>query len=503
MAPPRSFIRGEMVGLYLILVLLVPTLAQDLDGLDGSPLDPAAPPTSPPLAGEVPTGAPTPGPLGAPPPLAPSSGPAPNGVPPAVPPTADPALAPPVTSRAPSPVDATPPADLDTSQPPPEEFPPPALGTSELRIRWCTTSATEETFCNNALADLHSLSAPQNEWSCIIKEDPIACMAAIRAKEADLMVVEAGLAFVAFFNYSMKAIMGETYTGGAVAPGSYKAVALVRASLCQEKKFKLASLKGKTSCHSGYKTAAGWDLPLRKLVELELQKPANRSPLPDDIEMISSFFGKSCSVGNTNNNSICSGCPGEGGCDAAFAGDIGALRCLANGGDVAFVRNELLPPFQCHGARNKDCSIPGLENLHLTDYRLLCPLGGCADPDTYQENCVLGTVPGNAVMVRNQADPLLIAEIISVLERAKPENTKLFSSTKVADELFSAMAVGVARLPESMLTRQYLGDAGWAAQNVSNWATGNVFAGATALRANGLCLLSGVLSVLISLLALR
>ncbi|KAK9283632.1 hypothetical protein L1049_011882 [Liquidambar formosana] len=58
------------------------------------------------------------------------------------------------------------------------------------------------------------------------------CLESIKRGEADLVNLEAGLAYAAFLNYSMKAIANEVYCNHAE---SYDAVAVVNRKVCQYK----------------------------------------------------------------------------------------------------------------------------------------------------------------------------------------------------------------------------------------------------------------------------
>jgi hypothetical protein len=63
--------------------------------------------------------------------------------------------------------------------------------------------------------------------------------------------------------------------------------------------------------------------------------------LPNDIESVEHFFGKSCAPGETDSERICSACSGDCGLHTdPYFGSVGAFRCLLEGaGDVSFVRH--------------------------------------------------------------------------------------------------------------------------------------------------------------------
>lgn len=80
------------------------------------------------------------------------------------------------------------------------------------------------------------------------------------------MNLEAGLAYIAFINYSMKAIANEIYCDHSKI---YEAVAVVNRRVCENKeKISLMDFKGHKSCHGGYSTAAGWNYPINHIKNL-------------------------------------------------------------------------------------------------------------------------------------------------------------------------------------------------------------------------------------------
>jgi hypothetical protein len=153
----------------------------------------------------------------------------------------------------------------------------------------------------------------------------------------------------------------------------YKAVAIIRADMCQRynEKFTLAQAKGMRSCHTRYGDLAGWAYPVYALASRGL------SSGPDDISVITNYFKKSCAAGN-GGKGICTNCANQQHCDLddVFAGGVGVLDCLRSGqGDIGFVDH-----YTALGTGLEGPS--GVENND--DFRIVCD-SGCATLDKFHE----------------------------------------------------------------------------------------------------------------------
>ncbi|KAG1677416.1 Transferrin [Nymphon striatum] len=114
----------------------------------------------------------------------------------------------------------------------------------------------------------------------------------------------------------------------------------------------LADLKGKKSCHSGYRSLSGWNVPISTLISENIMT-ANCS---GDLATIANFFSASCVPGPWSSSSeynkklklqypqLCSLCQSnctEEDQKSEESGSEEALKCLENGlGDVAFTTIE-------------------------------------------------------------------------------------------------------------------------------------------------------------------
>lgn len=165
-------------------------------------------------------------------------------------------------------------------------------------------------------------------------------MDAINKGDAEIINLEAGLAYTAFLNHSMKAIASEVYCNRAI---SYDAVAVVPRKFCDGKWRRLPSLmdfEGHKSCHGGYSTASGWNYPLDHIKKLTASSQSS------DLLVAEQFFSKICapSAFEGGSGGVCSGCGNENGScyqEGLYSGNAGAFQCLVEGlGDIAFVRGD-------------------------------------------------------------------------------------------------------------------------------------------------------------------
>ena len=157
--------------------------------------------------------------------------------------------------------------------------------------------------------------------------------------------LEAGLAYNAFINHSMKAIANEIYYDHSK---SYEAVAVVNRRACENnEKISLMDFKGHKSCHGGYSTAAGWNYPINHIKKIVDNEKLN------DREIATSFFSGVCAPSEIEGSDICNGCNKENGtCPeiGLYSGHSGAFRCLVEElGDIAFVKGDTAMLYSMEG----------------------------------------------------------------------------------------------------------------------------------------------------------
>uniref|UniRef100_A0A8C2LGG2 Inhibitor of carbonic anhydrase n=1 Tax=Cricetulus griseus TaxID=10029 RepID=A0A8C2LGG2_CRIGR len=150
------------------------------------------------------------------------------------------------------------------------------------------------------------------------------------------------------------------------------------------------SLRGKKSCHTAVGTSAGWTIPLGLIY--------NQTGSCKFDE----FFSRSCAPGSNPDSSLCALCAGGDNpahmCAAnsqeGYHGSSGALRCLVEKGDVAFMKHPTV--LQNTDGKNLESWAKGLRQ---EDFELLC-LDGTRKPVTEAQSCHLARVPNHAVFSR-------------------------------------------------------------------------------------------------------
>lgn len=167
----------------------------------------------------------------------------------------------------------------------------------------------------------------------------------------------------------------------------YYAVAVVKKS---DAHLTWNSLRGKKSCHTAVGTSAGWNIPMGLIY--------NHTGSCKFDE----FFSQSCAPGSDPDSSLCALCSGSGSpahvcapnSHEKYYGSSGALRCLVEKGDVAFVEHPTVLQ-NTDGKNHEDWA----KDLKQKDFELLCP-DDTRKPVTEAQNCHLAVVPNHAVVSR-------------------------------------------------------------------------------------------------------
>ncbi|KAI3921677.1 hypothetical protein MKW92_049166 [Papaver armeniacum] len=326
----------------------------------------------------------------------------------------------------------------DLSSPPPSP-----VQSDPWTVKWCAVRDEFED-CQNYLSLLGQKD--NYTWECVRRETTESCLESIKKGEADLINLEAGLAYIAFLNYSMKAIANEVYCNHAE---SYEAVAIVNKKECKhEEEISLLDFKRKKSCHGGYSTAMGWNYPVNYLKNLSSSEQLN------DEEIVTGFFSKVCAPSEFESKGICSGCGNENGScseSSLYSGHSGAFRCLVEElGDIAFVKGDTALLFSKEGPNNQTWSTKS-----LSDFMYLCPQGGCKEINGYPGDCSFGAVPANAIMTSNSISSKKMSAVLQSLLNATWVDA-LYTGKNAAGHLLSSSAQGLTQVEK--LTRSYLGN---------------------------------------------
>nr|DAD26158.1 TPA_asm: hypothetical protein HUJ06_027626 [Nelumbo nucifera] len=323
-------------------------------------------------------------------------------------------------------------------------------------VKWCAVR-DEYVDCQYYI----SLLRPTNGyiWICVRRETVQECLDSIKEGEADLVNLDAGLAYIAFMKYSMKAIANEVYCNHAE---SFDAVAVVNRMVCENKgSTSLLDFKGKRSCHGGYSTATGWNYPVTHLKQLFDSEELN------DKEMVTEFFSGVCAPSEFKGTGLCSGCGNENGSchmSSFYSGHEGAFRCLVEDlGDVAFVRAETALLYSMEGPHNQTWSTKS-----FNDFMYLCPQGGCREINGYPGDCSFGTVPANVIMTSNYISNEKRLAVLDTLINGS-WNDVLYTGKNGAGHMLSTSTQGLAAIKK--VTRSYLGTSASISQSIQELNT--------------------------------
>ena len=220
-------------------------------------------------------------------------------------------------------------------------------------------------------------------------EDCMKEMDLAKEEAPSVMVVDAGDVFVGGRYHSLVPVLREVYENNR---DYYHAVAVIKRGSLPDVRT-LSDLRGKHACFAGVGTQAGWTIPLYNMLTKGFMPVSDCN---NYVKSTSDFFAESCAVNTLterynplgdNSNKLCELCgSGEPGVRCTvkdpYAGFQGALRCLMDRGDIAFVKHNSVRKSQ----------------LSADEFELLCLDGSRASVDEY-ESCSWGTAPGHFVIV--------------------------------------------------------------------------------------------------------
>ncbi|GBG78945.1 hypothetical protein CBR_g28660 [Chara braunii] len=352
-------------------------------------------------------------------------------------------------------------------------------------VRWCVTNAKEVELCKTLITYLQPVT-PSYTWSCVQKVSYNACIDAIDAlvPEADMVSLDPGWMYYAFFERRMMLIAIEDRPYGYLP----HAVAVVNAQLCdkqaRDKKrpnLQISDLRSLRACLPGYRLAAGWNFPAKYLLDNKLVTPKNTNPtLANDIEMFQSFFSKACMPSQEASVSICSSCTDQctipEGQKSIYEGYVGAFRCLMEGkGDVAFLRNGVVQDYSQTGvmalAWEQEFNSTWANLRMASEFRLLCPDGGCRSIADGPVGCSFGPARVPGIMVRNNLPSDMKQGIQNALSTASTNNDDFklaVQQGKNVEELIFSSAMSRIELWNN-LTRPYLDSTLESVDLISSW----------------------------------
>lgn len=233
---------------------------------------------------------------------------------------------------------------------------------------------------------------------CYQTSDKDQCMNLLANERVHLVTLDPGEVFWGGRYHSLVPIASERY--GLTKEAGYFAVAVVKresASYIQT----LFDLRGKKACFPGVGKMAGWVLPMSLLLDTKIL------PLRDCNNMVKNaalFFNESCAPNalldkhnptGDNPISMCSLCKERCSGSDIYANFDGALRCLAEQGDVAFVKHTTVEMMHKYLSNTRNPIGGGAYSK--ADFELLCPDGRRSLIDSYR-SCNWGFVPSDAVV---------------------------------------------------------------------------------------------------------
>ncbi|XP_063162863.1 serotransferrin isoform X2 [Candoia aspera] len=325
------------------------------------------------------------------------------------------------------------------------------------KIVWCAVGKAEQKKC-----DLWS-GQSNGVIECAVAETTENCIAKIMKREADAMTLDGGHIYTAG-KCGLVPVLTEVPPEDsaacedpekAVTVKGYTAVAVAKKT---DIDITWNTLKGKKSCHTAVGRTAGWNVPMGLIFEQN-----NRSCNFD------TFFLESCAPGAPLESPLCKLCKGSGGegslsqkykckpnSNEEYYGYNGALRCLMEVGDVAFVKHTTIS--EVTEGENKPTWAAGFSS---SDFVLLGLNGERCRPDEY-DRCYLATTCNHAVMSRpEQAETVKMV----LLEQQKKfgshgNQTDYFQmfQSEAKDSLFKdgTACLGV---PNEKTFESYLGEA--------------------------------------------
>ncbi|KAM5163153.1 serotransferrin-B-like [Mantella aurantiaca] len=295
---------------------------------------------------------------------------------------------------------------------------------SEETIRWCTQSIEEKKKC-----DTWSI-ASKGSIECIDASSAEECITKVLKGEADAVALDGGYLHTAG-ECGLVPAMQEIYDAEVCKQkknkkGTYYAVAVTKKS---KKGITWKNLRGVKSCHTALGRTAGYNIPAG-LIHHEY-----------GVCDLATFFTESCVPGADVNSNLCKLCAGNDNTKCLpnnkepYYSYDGALRCLIEKGDIAFVKHSTVD----ENIENVN-SPAWAKGLKKDDFELLC-LDGSRKPISEYENCHLALVPAHAVACSTERKEAVIRILKAQQEQfgrnAGPDQQfQMFVSEGKKDQLF-------------------------------------------------------------------
>lgn len=247
-------------------------------------------------------------------------------------------------------------------------------------IVYCTTSLIEHSKCS-WLQEAASTYGVEPSLQCIRAEHLDRCLDDLKNNVADVVLVSQDDRLRAERDFNLKPVL---YEYSSVLHDRYVIVAVAHKN-SNINSFK--DMKGKKACFPSYEGAA-----YLSVVETLWNKTSSFE-CPFNQEIKNYFSDKSCTWGPNNM------------CDQKYKDDIGALKCLTDGGDVAFMSLEVFKNFT-------NGNLAGWNsNVLPNKFKTICPYGLGKN----QEFCYLHWTPRGHLMINNNTGVMRKNEIYNTL----------------------------------------------------------------------------------------
>ncbi|XP_031560333.1 melanotransferrin-like [Actinia tenebrosa] len=263
-------------------------------------------------------------------------------------------------------------------------------------FRWCTVTDDEMKKCEKfkkALPDLAQAEGVSISPGCVAGSSDEDCIKKINDNVADFITLNGGKIYHAGKTYGLVPIVSEDY--GPPGNTGYFAMAVAK----KQTNITINTLKGRKTCHTGYRRSAGWNIPIGYLLQGKMKRVGCGNTV--DAQSAAAFFSQSCVPGVPKDKgleNLCQLCPPESQCAASsknrYNGHPGAFKCMAEGkGEVAFLKL----PTSLDVLRSE-----GAKYGNMSEYKYLCLNGKTKvlSPDAYKK-CHLFFSPAHAVVTRS------------------------------------------------------------------------------------------------------
>lgn len=248
-------------------------------------------------------------------------------------------------------------------------------------IVYCTTSIIQYYKCS-WLQETASVYGIEPSMQCIRAESMERCMDDTKHKTADVVLVNQDERLNAEREYHLKPLLYE------FSSNFYERYVVLAVIRDRSRINDFGDLRGKRACFPNFEGAAYLSVleTLRNYSLVEKSCPHHAS--------MANFFSIDSCIWRDKDS-----------CDEKYFGEMGALRCLADGvGDVAFISSETFTSFS-DGPSNSTWQ----QKLKKDNLTLLCPYGKSVNQN--DKYCFLHWTPHGHLMINNETESVRRNEI--------------------------------------------------------------------------------------------